>query len=441
MRHRRGSHHGACSTPSRPTETALLLIGWDWADTSHAVTILDTAGAGVIVTAWTLSHTQETSTRPWLGWPATTIPRTCQWRSKAATAWWSTGCWPPATRHPDRPRRIPRRPATLGCLASQARSRRQLQAGRLPAHRWSPAAPAGADGYLTRKLQALVRLRDDHVAARPPPVTRSARCWTATGPPPSSCSFGLPPRSPWPSWPSTHPAGRRRARPAPTGGILPPTRYRGGRSPAQLFQRLRAAPRHGGLDPAVLAQLVGPRCSCSPRCWPASPTWTRRWASGSQSTPRPGCWPACHAWGQVSLGQLLAGLILDRAPSAERATAQAGAAPVTIAFGTPKPSGSWAMPGCASSGPAGTPTPPTTRPSTPPNNALQAENLTQETQALPRMGARLSAQVRSTQTHSRTVAERREDAGGEFPQAQMLDRRAPAGRRHRGLRQDRCLPH
>jgi hypothetical protein len=58
------------------------------------------------------------------------------------------------------------------------------------------AAPAGADGYLTRKLQALVRLRDDHVAARPPPVTRSARCWTATSPPPSSCSFGLPPRRP-----------------------------------------------------------------------------------------------------------------------------------------------------------------------------------------------------------------------------------------------------
>jgi hypothetical protein len=47
-----------------------------------------------------------------------------------------------------------------------------------------------------------------------------------------------------------------------------------------------------------------------------------------------------------------------------------------------RPSGSWAGPGCGSSGPAGTPTPPTTRPGIAPNNASPLPDLTQETQAI-----------------------------------------------------------
>ena len=35
----------------------MLLIGWDWASTSHAVTVLDAAGA--VVGCWTVGHTEH----------------------------------------------------------------------------------------------------------------------------------------------------------------------------------------------------------------------------------------------------------------------------------------------------------------------------------------------------------------------------------------------
>jgi hypothetical protein len=38
-------------------EPTLLLIGWDWASTSHAVTVLD--AAGTIVGCWTVGHTEH----------------------------------------------------------------------------------------------------------------------------------------------------------------------------------------------------------------------------------------------------------------------------------------------------------------------------------------------------------------------------------------------
>ena len=38
-------------------ESTLLLIGWDWASTSHAVTVLD--AAGTIVGCWTVGHTEH----------------------------------------------------------------------------------------------------------------------------------------------------------------------------------------------------------------------------------------------------------------------------------------------------------------------------------------------------------------------------------------------
>jgi hypothetical protein len=71
------------------TEATLLLIGWDWASTSHAVTI-DTAGA--IVSTWTLSHTQEELDTTLARLASYGDPPTCRWRSNAAMAWWSTGC-------------------------------------------------------------------------------------------------------------------------------------------------------------------------------------------------------------------------------------------------------------------------------------------------------------------------------------------------------------
>src|SRR4029453_16693752 len=51
------SQHRASDGSPRAMEPTLLLIGWDWASTSHAVTVLDAAGA--ILGCWRVGHTEH----------------------------------------------------------------------------------------------------------------------------------------------------------------------------------------------------------------------------------------------------------------------------------------------------------------------------------------------------------------------------------------------
>src|SRR4029453_18438896 len=51
------SQHRASHRSTRQRSQTLLLIGWDWASTSHAVTALDAAGA--IVDHWTVGHPEH----------------------------------------------------------------------------------------------------------------------------------------------------------------------------------------------------------------------------------------------------------------------------------------------------------------------------------------------------------------------------------------------
>src|SRR6266545_272045 len=57
MRHRQASPPRSRTLTTTKGETAVLFVGWDWASTSHAVTILDTSG--MIMDRWTLGHTES----------------------------------------------------------------------------------------------------------------------------------------------------------------------------------------------------------------------------------------------------------------------------------------------------------------------------------------------------------------------------------------------
>jgi hypothetical protein len=57
MRHRQGLNTVRRTGRPRAMEPTLLLIGWDWVSTSHAVTVLDAARA--IVDYWTVAHTEH----------------------------------------------------------------------------------------------------------------------------------------------------------------------------------------------------------------------------------------------------------------------------------------------------------------------------------------------------------------------------------------------
>ena len=98
-----------------------MFVGWDWASTTHDVTVIDDAGN--IVDRWAPEHTE-------LGLEATLArltrhgpPEQLPGRSSGQAAWSWTGCWPPATPSSHPPQRLPRRPAPLGCGRSQVRSR------------------------------------------------------------------------------------------------------------------------------------------------------------------------------------------------------------------------------------------------------------------------------------------------------------------------------
>jgi hypothetical protein len=123
----------------------VLFTGWDWASASHAVTILDSTGE--VVDRWVFAHT-ERDLDPMLarlasiGSPAE-LPVAIERAAglvvdRLLAAGHPVVAIDPGAFHAARPR--------WGAAGTLDRSRRQLQARGLPAHRRPPAAPAGAAG-------------------------------------------------------------------------------------------------------------------------------------------------------------------------------------------------------------------------------------------------------------------------------------------------------
>ena len=53
-----------------------MLVGWDWASTTHDVTVVDDAGG--IVDRWRPSPLRPAWTRRWPTWPATAGLSSCR---------------------------------------------------------------------------------------------------------------------------------------------------------------------------------------------------------------------------------------------------------------------------------------------------------------------------------------------------------------------------
>jgi hypothetical protein len=59
-----------------PEEASVRFVGWDWASTSHDVTVLDDQGR--VVERWALRHTEQGSARRWRGLPAMASRLSCR---------------------------------------------------------------------------------------------------------------------------------------------------------------------------------------------------------------------------------------------------------------------------------------------------------------------------------------------------------------------------
>src|SRR5512132_3179517 len=209
--------------------------------------------------------------------------------------------------------------------------------------------------------------------------------------------------------------------------------YRGGKPPAALLARLRSAPTAPvGIPPATLAALVGVQVQLLGSLLATIAELEAAIATRIVLHPRAKLLASLPGVGTINLAQLLAevGPILDRVGSAEQAAAECGAAPVTKASGktsgvyfrwaanrrarkaltafahnsrlaspwagrlyadarargkrNPTPPASSRVPGCGSSGPAGSTPPPTTRRAHRSATSQSPANLTQGTEAIPR---------------------------------------------------------
>ena len=473
MRHRQASPPRSRTLTTTKGETAVLFVGWDSASTSHAVTILDTSG--MIMDRWTLGHTESDldtilARLAAHGDPAD-LPVAIERSDGLVVARLLAAGHPvvpinPGAFHAARPRW-----SAAGAKSDPGDSYKLADYLRTDGHRPRRLQPPDS---VTCELQSLVRLRDDHVAAKTAASNQLGALLDAHWPGAKQVFF-RPASKIALAFLAEYPTPQAAARlyQAHLTAFCRRHAYRGGQSPATLLKRLHVAPQPPvGLHPAVLAQVVGAQSSCSPRrCLPPSPNSTGRSASGSPSTPRPGCWPRCPASARSASANCSprsgrswtappapnmplarSAPPRSRAPRARpaactsawpptagharlctsspttHATAPRGRppsppTPAPAASATHRPSASSAAPGSQSCEPAGTPTPPTTRPSTAPNNASLAEDLTQETQTLPRPGG-----VRSPLPDQPGQARRRLTSIGASLSASLRDDalRAPA---------------
>lgn len=313
----------------------MLFTGWDWASASHAVTILDAAGE--VVDRWVFAHTEQDLDTMLArlashGSPAdlpVAIERADGLVVDRLLAAHPVVAIDPGAFHAARPRWGAAGAKTDPVTATSSRTTCAPRGHRL--RRLEPP------DVVTRELQALVRLRDDHVAAKTAASNQLGALLDAHWPGAKQLFFRLASKitlaflAEFPT-----PQAAAQLDQAELAAFCRRHAYRGGRHPAELLQRLRSAPSPPvGLDPSVLAQVVGAQVQLLATLLATIAELDQAVGNRLGTHPKVGLLARLPRVGQLSHAQLLAelGPILDRASSAEHAAAQAGAAPVTRASG------------------------------------------------------------------------------------------------------------
>jgi transposase len=189
----------------------------------------------------------------------------------------------------------------------------------------------------TRELQALSRMRDDHVEAKTAAVNQLASLLETHWPGgkaifarlDSTIALDFLERYPTPQ--SAARLGQARL-----AGFLRRSSYCGRRSPAELLSRLRQAPEPTlALDQEVLAELVRAQVRLLRTLLATIADLDRALAAGLLGHEKAQTLAPLPRIGEINLAQVVAelGPVLDRAENVEHAAAEVGAAPVTKASG------------------------------------------------------------------------------------------------------------
>jgi transposase len=313
-----------------------MFVGWDWASATHDVTVIDDSGS--VVDHWTPPHTES-------GLDETVI-RLARW---------------------GRPEELPVAIELSGGLVVD----RLVAAGHpvVPIHasafhaarpRWGAAGAKSDPGdsykladYLrtdgqrlrrlrppddaTRELQALVRLREDHVKAKVAASNQLGALLDAHWPGAKAIFSRLASEVALAfleAYPNPQAAARLGE--ARLAAFCRRHSYRGGRSPAELLTRLRSVPTPPvGLAPEVLTELIGAQVRLLRTLLATISELDRAVGAALLGHAKAELLAPMPRIGEVNLAQIIAevGPILDRVDNAEQAIAECGAAPVTRASG------------------------------------------------------------------------------------------------------------
>jgi transposase len=294
----------------------MLYVGWDWASRQHAVAVVDERGAGVD------------------RWASAALPVAIERADGAVVERLLEAGHPvvpvhAAAFHAARPRwgaaRAESDPGDAFKLADYLRT---------DGHRLRRLSPPDEP---TRQLQALVRTRSDHVAARVAAANQLAALLGAHWPGAtavfarldSDIALDFLERYPTPE-------AAARLGEARMAASLRRRSYCGRRAAGELLARLRAAPAAvARLDPEALAECVRAQAGLLRALRATIADLDRAIAAALPEHPKAALLATLPRVGTVNLAQILAevGPILARAADVEHAAAEVGAVPVTRSSG------------------------------------------------------------------------------------------------------------
>jgi transposase len=314
----------------------MKFVGWDWASTSHDVTVLDEQGR--VVERWALRHTEQALAETLArlarhGQPAE-LPVIIERSAGLVVDRLLAAGHPVVPVHPTAFHAARPRWGAAGAKSDPGDSYKLADYLRTDGHRLRRLQPLDPG---LRELQALVRLREDHVRARTAASNQLGALLDAYWPGPKAMfcklasDIALAFLTDYPT-----PQAAARLGQARLAAFCRRHAYRGGKPPAELLARLRAAPiPSSGLAPAVLAQLIGAQVQLLRSLQATIGELETAIKQRVAQHPRAKLLRGLPGVGTINLAQLLAevGPILDRVSTAEQAAAECGAVPVTRTSG------------------------------------------------------------------------------------------------------------
>jgi hypothetical protein len=313
-----------------------MQVGWDWASQAHDVTVMEDDGR--IVDRFELTHDEagleEAIRRLSRHGDPKNLPVAIETNSGVVVDRLLDAGHPVVPIHPNSFNAARARWGASAAKSDPGDSYRLADFLRTDGHRLrrlTKLDPA------TAELRTLVRMRDDHVAAKVAAMGQLAALLDRNWPGAKAIfarldsDIALDFLTDFPT-----PESATRLGEARMAMFMKRHGYCGHRTAGQLLARLRSAPEvAGGLSSEVLAELVAAQVQLLRSLLATIERLNRSIHSAVAAHPKSNVLRGLPRVGTINLAQVIAevGPILDRAATVEQACAEAGAAPVTRSSG------------------------------------------------------------------------------------------------------------